>query len=89
MNFKDKLLGLNNGKYRKVIGALDVTDECLKCKAFNCKANDNYLCAVTGSYIGVTLSRRVNSHLLLLLGVITKDEYNELKCDVSTEGNET
>jgi len=64
MNLKEKLINIDNGRFKKLIDALSIEEECYRCHSFNPKAKNSYRCAVTGCCIGHILSEDLLAYLL-------------------------
>lgn len=74
--FADKLKEVDKGRFKKLIDAMDVDDNCENCGFWNYKHKDNlFRCAVSPSCIGVTLSQELKSYILWQLGEISYEEH--------------
>ena len=76
--FKQRLKEIDNGRFAKLIDAIDVTEECQQCFYLNPKVTDpgmGYRCRCVGSCIAVTLSNEVKSYLFWKLGEITEEQH--------------
>ena len=75
---KDQLKAIDNGRFNKIIEALDVKDICIECNHFNYTLNDirkGYRCKCTPSCIAATLHPDLQSYLLMKINVIDKKEH--------------
>lgn len=61
--FRELLCRVDQGRFEKIVNALDVNDCCANCLSFRKDAFGQYLCAVEGSCIGCTLSEGVKDYL--------------------------
>jgi hypothetical protein len=64
MSLKEDLSNIDNGRFRKLIEAMDVKDVCYNCRSFNPKVMTAYVCAISGYCIGHTLSEDLLAYLL-------------------------
>ncbi len=76
---KDKLISVDNGRFKDLIESLDVKNICLKCITFNqtlvYDPDIEYRCAVPGKCIGATLRSELISYLLWKVDVKTEKEH--------------
>jgi len=71
----EKISEIDDGRFKKLCDALEITKECAKCQYFAYYENDSYMCAVTPQCIGATLSFEVKSYILWKLDFITEQEH--------------
>ena len=71
----DIMSTMENGRFKRLIDAINISDECFKCCYFNFKEKCHNKCASIPTCFGSTLSRSTKSYLLWKLGIITQDEH--------------
>lgn len=71
-----KLIEIDRGRFKKLVETFDIQDVCFKCRYFNTKTEEAYLCAVCPNCIGATLDAGLKSYLLYRLDIITKEEHH-------------
>lgn len=68
MNLRAELRAIDDGRFERVLSALDVRDACAECKYMNPRAKETFRCAVLGSCPAVTLSEKTLDYWRLHMG---------------------
>lgn len=79
MQLKDELVLIDGGKFKNVIEALDIRENCRDCRYFSPKSQRNgvgHSCRKTPTCIGETLSKPMLRYIWLKLGMISEYEYH-------------
>ena len=66
----ERLKSIDNNRFRVLLDAFDIKDECFKCAWFDStlEMSQAYRCAITGKCIGITLSESFKGYLWGKLG---------------------
>ena len=76
-HLKQRLQEIENGRFKKIIDALEIKDACERCYFFNYKVGKDYSFRCRIGCLGDIISERLKSYFLWKLGIITEKEYFE------------
>ena len=65
-NIVEKLLNVDNGRFKKILEELKLNDMCCECYHFNPNIQDpgqGYRCRISGSCVAATLNSDLIKHL--------------------------